>query len=91
MNEKTKIVNDVFINQLPEFVFDSSIKVGDKIDSRDYINELLWPDNDNGHHQADYNEYQDYNNFYGNFPIMDGITGESYEKTLIPDGAIIII
>lgn len=89
--DNSKIVNDVYIGQLPEFVFDSSIKVGDVIDSRDYVNDLIWIDEP--HYQTSYRDYQDYSDFEEQYLLLKGndIDIKPYGETLIPDGAIIII
>lgn len=89
MTEKTKIVNDVFINQLPEFVFNPSIKVGDIIDSRDYVNDIIWMNPQ--HYQTSGRDYQDYWNFCEQYLVHEGIDIKPYGETLIPDGAIITI
>jgi len=89
--DNSKIINDVYIGQLPEFVFDSSIKVGDVIDSRDYVNDLIWIDEP--HYQTSYRNYQDYSDFNERYLSLKGndIDIKPYGETLIPDGAIIII
>ena len=88
-NENTKIVNDVFIKQLPEFVFDSSIKVGAIIDSCDYVNEDVW--RTNNYYQEEVDDYFKYDDFYDQFLPLKGIDIKPYGETLIPDGAIITI
>lgn len=93
-SEKSKIVNNVYIGQLPEFVFDSSIKVGDIIYTRDYPTEdMSVIDNDGDAHQADISNY-DFQRYYGfrdQYPQIEEIDIKPYGETLIPNGAIIII
>lgn len=70
----------------PEFVLDSSIKIGDTIDSRDYKDSDLWS---NGGYQTNENDYQKYSNFAGT--QLYGTPDVIFGKTLIPDGAVITI
>lgn len=92
--EKSKIVNNVYIGQLPYFVFDSSIKVGDIIYTRDYPTEDMFVIDSNGDvHQADINnnDFQRYYGFCDQRLQIEEIDVKPYGETLIPNGAIIII
>ena len=94
MSEKSKIVNNVYIGQLPEFVFDSSIKVGDIIYTRDYPTEDMFVIDNNGDvHQADIdnNDLQHYHGFRDQMLQVEEVDIKPYGETLIPNGAIIII
>ena len=83
-NENVKIENGTLIGKLPEFVLSPSIKIGDIIDSRDYVDADIWDDG-----------YQRYTEDYQKFDTFNNYSLASYDKpfgkTLIPDGAIITI
>ena len=85
-NENLKIENGKLIGRLPEFVLSPSIKIGDIIDSRDYVDADIWGDGNN---------YQRYTEDYQKFDTFNNDTLDPYKepfgKTLIPDGAIITI
>ena len=85
-NENLKTENGKLIGRLPEFVLSPSIKIGDIIDSRDYVDADIWGDGNN---------YQRYTEDYQKFDTFNNDTLDPYKepfgKTLIPDGAIITI
>lgn len=87
-NENLKIENGKLIGRLPEFVLSSSIKIGDIIDSRNYVDADVWPDSYGDNYQRYAEEYQKYDNFFND--TLDPYK-EPFGKTLIPDGAIITI
>ena len=81
--------NGKLVGMLTEFTFDSSIKVGDIIDSRDYQDYDLW---DQWGYQTDPDyEYNKYSSFYQNSLYPHSEHNGPFGKTLIPDGAIITI
>ena len=87
-NENLKIENDTLIGRLPEFVLSPSIKIGDTIDSRDYVDSDIWSSDSGFNYQRSLEDYQKFNNFNNDtlYPF-----DEPFGKTLIPDGAIITI
>lgn len=86
-NENLKVENGTLIGKLPEFVLSPSIKIGDIIDSRDYVDADIW-NNYGDNYQTSLEGYQKFDDF-NNYSL------DSYDKpfgkTLIPDGAIITI
>ena len=85
-NENIKIENGTLIGKLPEFVLSPSIKIGDTIDSRDYVDDDVWSDGYNyQRYIEDYQKFGDFNNY--SLASYD----KPFGKTLIPDGAIITI
>ena len=84
-NENLKVENGKLIGRLPEFVLNPSIKIGDIIDSRDYVDADIWGGNN---YQISTEDYQKFDNF--NNDTLDPYK-EPFGKTLIPDGAIITI
>ena len=84
-NENLKIENGKLIGRLPEFVLNPSIKIGDIIDSRDYVDADIW---DGNNYQTSLEEYQKFNDF-NNYSLAS--YDKPFGKTLIPDGAIITI
>ena len=85
-NENLKTENGTLIGRLPEFILSSSIKIGDIIDSRNYVDADLWSSPFN-YQTSDY-DYQKFDEFYDD--TLDPYK-EPFGKTLIPDGAIITI
>ena len=85
-NENLKTENGTLIGRLPEFVLNPSIKIGDIIDSRDYVDADIWGDGNN--YQTSLEDYQKFDTF--NNDTLDPYK-EPFGKTLIPDGAIITI
>ena len=83
--ENLKIENGKLIGRLPEFVLSPSIKIGDIIDSRDYVDADIWGGNN---YQISTEDYQKFDNFFND--TLDPYK-EPFGKTLIPDGAIITI
>lgn len=81
--------NGKLVGMLTEFTFDSSIKVGDIIDSRDYEDYDIW--NDWGYQTDAENGYPKFNSFYSNSLYPHSENDGPFGKTLIPDGAIITI
>ena len=86
-NENVKIENGTLIGKLPEFVLNPSIKIGDIIDSRDYVDSDIWH-NYGDSYQTSLEEYQKFNDF-NNYSLAS--YDKPFGKTLIPDGAIITI
>ena len=84
-NENLKTENGTLIGKLPEFVLSPSIKIGDIIDSRDYVDADIWS-GDN--YQTSLEGYQKFNDF-NNYSLAS--YDKPFGKTLIPDGAIITI
>lgn len=77
----------------PEFKFDSSIKVGDIIDTRDYHSNDIWPDED---YQTSSFDYQRLDNISENVPpclikYPENIERMKIGESMIPDGAVITI
>ena len=85
-NENLKTENGTLIGRLPEFILSSSIKIGDIIDSRNYVDADLWSSPFN--YQTSDNDYQKFDEFYND--TLDPYK-EPFGQTLIPDGAIITI
>ena len=86
-NENLKVENGKLIGRLPEFVLNPSIKIGDIIDSRDYVDADIWSGS-GLNYQTTLDGYQKFDNF--NNDTLDPYK-EPFGKTLIPDGAIITI
>ena len=86
-NENVKIENGTLIGKLPEFVLNPSIKIGDIIDSRNYVDSDIWH-NYGDSYQTSLEEYQKFNDF-NNYSLAS--YDKPFGKTLIPDGAIITI
>ena len=86
-NENLKVENGKLIGRLPEFVLNPSIKIGDIIDSRDYVDADIWSGS-GLNYQTTLDGYQKFDNF--NNDTLDPYN-EPFGKTLIPDGAIITI
>lgn len=76
----------------PEFKFDSSIKVGDIIDTRDYHSNDIWPDED---YQTSSFDYQRIDAVHENAPSLlkypMGTERMKIGESMIPDGAVITI
>ena len=90
-NENTILKNGKLIGMLPEFIFDSSIKIGDTISTKNYRDSDVW---DNGWSYQTYDEeYQKYNSFCDDllYQPNGGENDVPFGKTLIPDGVIITI
>ena len=90
-NENTILKNGKLIGMLPEFAFDSSIKIGDTISTKNYRDSDVW---NNGWSYQTYNEeYQKFKSFYDDllYQPNGGENDVPFGKTLIPDGAIITI
>lgn len=81
--------NGKLVGMLTEFTFDSSIKVGDIIDSRDYQDYDIWNDWDY-QTDAEYG-YKKFNSFRDGSLYPHSENYGPFGKTLIPDGAIITI
>lgn len=88
--ENVNIENGTLVGKLPEFVLDPSIKIGDTIDSRDYVDGDVWPDS-GWNYQTNNYDYQKFNSFSGDTLSIDNVNCPPLGKTLIPDGAIITI
>ena len=86
-NENIKIENGTLIGKLPEFVLNPSIKIGDIIDSRDYVDSDIWSDS-GFNYQTSLEDYQKFDTF-NNYSLAS--YDKPFGKTLIPDGAIITI
>lgn len=84
-NENIKIENGTLIGKLPEFVLSPSIKIGDIIDSRDYVDADIWSGENYQTSLDNYQKFGDFNNY--SLASYD----KPFGKTLIPDGAIITI
>ena len=88
--ENVNIENGKLVGKLPEFVLNSSIKIGDIIDSRDYVDGDVWPDS--GWNYQTYNEdYQKFRSFSDYALSISDVNCPPFGKTLIPDGAIITV
>ena len=87
-NENLKTENGTLIGRLPEFVLNPSIKIGDIIDSRDYVDSDIWSGGSGYNYQTSLEDYQKFDTFDNDtlYPY-----DEPFGKTLIPDGAIITI
>lgn len=90
-NENTILKNGKLIGMLPEFIFDSSIKIGDTISTKNYRDSDVW--NNGWSYQTYKEEYQKYNSFCDDllYQPNGGENDVLFGKTLIPDGAIITI
>ena len=88
--ENVNIENGALVGKLPEFVLDPSIKIGDIIDSRDYVDGDVWPSS-GWNYQTNNDDYQKFRSFSGNTLSIDNVNCPPLGKTLIPDGAIITI
>ena len=90
-NENTILKNDKLIGMLPEFIFDSTIKIGDTISTKNYKDSDVW--NNGWSYQTNTHEYQKYDEFYDDllYQPNGGENDVRFGKTLIPDGAIITI
>ena len=88
--ENVNIENGTLVGKLPEFVLDPSIKIGDTIDSRDYVDRDIWSSNGRDYQTND-EEYQKFRSFSNDTLSIDNVECPPLGKTLIPDGAIIII
>ena len=90
-NENTILKNGKLIGMLPEFIFNSSIKIGDTISTKNYKDNDVW--NNGWSYQTNEEEYQKYNEFYDDllYQPNGGENDVPFGKTLIPDGAIITI
>ena len=90
-NENTILKNGKLIGMLPEFIFDSSIRIGDTISTKNYRDSDVW--NNGWSYQTNDEEYQKYNSFYDDllYQPNGGENNVPFGKTLIPDGAIITI
>ena len=86
-NENVKIENGTLIGKLPEFVLNPSIKIGDIIDSRDYVDSDIWSGS-GLNYQTSLDDYQKFDTF-NNYSLAS--YDKPFGKTLIPDGAIITI
>ena len=91
-NENTILKNGKLIGMLPEFIFDSSIKIGDTISTKNYKDSDVWGNN-SWSYQTNTYEYQKYSSFWNNllYQPNGGENDVPFGKTLIPDGAIITI
>ena len=91
-NENTILKNGKLIGMLPEFIFDSSIKIGDTISTKNYKDSDVWGDN-GWSYQTNNDDYQKYNSFCDDllYQPNGGENDVPFGKTLIPDGAIITI
>ena len=91
-NENTILKNGKLIGMLPEFIFDSSIKIGDTISTKNYKDSDVWGDN-GWSYQTNNHDYQKYNSFWDDllYQPNGGENDVPFGKTLIPDGAIITI
>ena len=88
--ENVNVKNGALVGKLPEFVLDPSIKIGDTIDSRNYVDRDVWPDS-GWDYQTNDNDYQKFRSFSGDTLSIDNVNCPPLGKTLIPDGAIITI
>ena len=90
-NENTILKNGKLIGMLPEFIFDSSIKIGDMISTKNYKDSDVW--NNGWSYQTNNDDYQKYNSFCNDllYQPNGGENDVRFGKTLIPDGAIITI
>ena len=88
--ENVNIENSTLVGKLPEFVLDPSIKIGDTIDSRDYVDGDVWPSS-GWNYQTNNDDYQKFNLFSDDTLSISDVECPPLGKTLIPDGAIITI
>ena len=88
--ENVNIENGALVGKLPEFVLDPSIKIGDTIDSRNYVDRDVWPDS-GWDYQTNNDDYQKFRSFSDDTLSIDNVNCPPLGKTLIPDGAIITI
>ena len=88
-NNNRVVENGKLVGMLTEFTFDSSIKVGDIIDSRDYQDYDIW--NDWGYQTDAEHGYQKFYSFCNDSLYPHSENDGPFGKTLIPDGAIITI
>ena len=88
--ENVNIENGALVGKLPEFVLDPSIKIGDTIDSRNYVDGDVWPSS-GWNYQTNDDDYQKFRSFSNDTLSIDNVNCPPLGKTLIPDGAIITI
>ena len=88
--ENVNIENGALVRKLPEFVLDPSIKIGDTIDSRNYVDRDVWPDS-GWDYQTNNDDYQKFRSFSDDTLSINNVNCPPLGKTLIPDGAIITI
>ena len=88
--ENVNIENGALVGKLPEFVLDPSIKIGDTIDSRNYVDGDVWPSS-GWNYQTNDDDYQKFRSFSTDTLSIDNVNCPPLGKTLIPDGAIITI
>lgn len=88
-NNNRVVENGKLVGMLTEFTFDSSVKVGDIIDSRDYQDYDIW--NDWGYQSDAENGYKKFYSFRDDSLYPHSENDGPFGKTLIPDGAIITI
>ena len=88
--ENVNVENGTLVGKLPEFVLDPSIKIGDIIDSRNYVDGDVWPSS-GWNYQTNDDDYQKFRSFSNDTLSIDNVNCPPLGKTLIPDGAIITI
>ena len=88
--ENVNIENGSLVGKLPEFVLDPSIKIGDTIDSRNYVDGDVWSSS-GWNYQTNDDDYQKFRSFSNDTLSIDNVNCPPLGKTLIPDGAIITI
>lgn len=88
--ENVNIENGRLVGKLPEFGLDPSIKIGDIIDTRNYVDGDVWPDS-GWNYQTNNDDYQKFNSFADYAIAIDSVNCPPYRRTLIPDGAIITV
>ena len=88
--ENVNVENGALVGKLPEFVLDPSIKIGDTIDSRNYVDRDVWPSS-GWDYQTNDDDYQKFRAFSADTLSIDNVNCPPLGKTLIPDGAIITI
>ena len=88
--ENANIENGRLVGKLPEFGLDPSIKIGDIIDTRNYVDGDVWPDS-GWNYQTNNDDYQKFRSFSDYAIAIDNVNCPPYRRTLIPDGAIITI
>ena len=88
--ENVNIENGRLVGKLPEFGLDPSIKIGDIIDTRNYVDGDVWPDS-GWNYQTNNDDYQKFNSFSDYAIAIDSVNCPPYRRTLIPDGAIITV
>lgn len=88
--ENVNIENGRLVGKLPEFGLSPSIKIGDIIDTRNYVDGDVWPDS-GWNYQTNNNDYQKFNSFADYAIAIDSVNCPPYRRTLIPDGAIITV